>query len=380
VSVAKTGVNPPDTEPGRQGTGRGQRGRSGRTWLKRVILAVVVGLLAAAPLATGSPYWVTVGVEAVILAIIGMAANITLGKAGFLDLGPAIYFGIGGYTVAICWQNDIPLAAALVLAVLLCFFLGGLVGGLVLRASGVYLGIVLLAFAESMRAAADRNILGLTGGENGRLISGLPRWLNVNTSPETFYIAALVVLAMVLLGVRTLSDSMLGWTWDGIRNNPVRVASSGINVRRQGAVAFAIAGALAGLAGTLFALSLQIASPEMFSIAILVQVLLIVIIGGPGSLWGPVFGAVFVRVVPASLDVLERQGLADPLPDLLHRMVTSHLFALGVIYIVVVMYMPGGFASLRFETLRTLGRARRSADASPETTEPPETGVRKETQ
>lgn len=326
-----------------------------RKWYVRVILPLVVIILAAAPLLVGSPYWITLGIEAAILAILGSAANITIGKVGFLDLGFTIYFGIGGYMVATLWQAGIPLTLILVLTVALCFVLAGLVGGLVLRTSGIFLGIVLLAFAGSMKSGADRNIFGLTGGENGKLISGLPSWLNINLQPETFYIAVLVILTLVLLVVWVLSDSMLGWNWDGIRNNAVRVAASGISVRRQGAVAFAISGGIGGLAGMLYAMSLQIATPEMFGIAVLIQVLLIVIIGGPGSLWGPVFGAVFLRFVPAGLDLFERQGFAANLPDLLHRMVTSHLFALGVIYIVVVMYMPGGFTSLRFKSSKRPG-------------------------
>lgn len=343
-----TTQSPPEGAPP---PGKSARPRS--AYVKRG-MTIVGLLLVVAPWLLDSPFWTTVAVEVVIFAILGLAVNTTLGKAGFMDLGPAIYFGIGGYTIALMWQAEQSLVLGVIVAVVLCFVAAGIIGALALRATGVYLGIVLLAFAESMRAGADRNIFGLTGGENGKLITGLPTFLNVNIQPVTMYMTALAALAVVLVVIRVLDNSMLGWTWTGIRNNVVRVQSSGINYRRQGAMAFAISGAFGGLAGVLYAMSLQIASPEMFGIAILVQVLLIVIIGGPGSYWGPVFGAIFVRVLPALLETIERTGIADPLPDFLHRAVTSHLLILGIIYILVVMYMPGGFAQLRFQAIRNL--------------------------
>lgn len=316
-----------------------------------LLTATLVGL-AYSPFLTGSPYWITVAAEAAVLAILGIALNITLGRAGFMDLGPTINFGIGGYLFAILWQNGITWWIGIVISVLACFVVGSMLGGLVARATGIYMGIVLLAFAESLSAGADRNILGLTGGENGRLVTGLPRFLNVNVQADTFYLFALGMLVLAMIVVRILDNSMLGWTWAGIKNNRVRVASSGIDVRAQHSVAFAISGAFAGLAGALFVISIQLASPELFAVGFLIQALLIVIIGGPGSYWGVIFGAAFVRFSPAFIDSLERRGYWHALPDWIERLLTSPLLVLGVIYIIVVLYLPGGFASLRFESIR----------------------------
>lgn len=333
-------------------THRRQRGSflvsllSDLSWSKLALAGFVV-VVAAVPLVLASPFWITVGVEAATLAILGFGLNITLGRAGYLDLGPPIYYGIGGYALAIVYANGVPLLAGAVLILGIALVLGASVGFIVLRASGIYLGIVLLAFAESMRAAADRNILGLTGGENGRLITGLPRWLNVNVQPESFYLLALAVLALVFVASAVLYRSMLGWMWTGTKENPVRLASVGVDVRRHGSVAFGFSAGLAAIAGMLHAMSLQIATPEMFGIAVLVQVLLVVILGGPGVLIGPIIGALFVRVVPAFLDTLEHQGFFESLPPLAERAVTSHLFILGLIYVVVVLYVPGGLTSLR---------------------------------
>src|SRR5680860_900340 len=172
--------------------------------------------------------------------------------------------------------------------------------------------------------------------------------------PENLYYLAFALLVASVVVVWLIRRAMLGRVWEGIRENPIRAQALGVNIPAQRIVAFAVAGALAGVAGVLNAMALQYATPNELAIDITVQALLITIIGGPGTLLGPLLGAVFVRVSAPLIDQWGRSDFVMGLSEVPQRAVTSHPLLLGLVYIVLVMFLPGGLASLgqRFGPLR----------------------------
>nr|WP_277603948.1 branched-chain amino acid ABC transporter permease [Agrococcus sp. ARC_14] len=298
------------------------------------------------PLWLANEYWVLVAADICIFAIFGMSYNVLLGQMGLFSLGQALFFGFASYTVANLTKLGVDIVTAILLAIAMTAAVGFVLGLMTSHIRGIFFGIVTLAIAQAAFTAAGTDILGLTGGENGLRVTGLPDALNVNFGSTGFYMLT-AVLMLVVLGIMTvLKRAPIGSLWAGIRDNRVRAQSLGVNIAGQKLVALTVSGAIAGLAGALNAVLLQIASPEQLGLHIQVQVLLIVIIGGPGTLLGPILGAFLVRLSGPMLDQLDRQAWVHELPTYLERAVTSHDLVLGIVYILLVLFVPGGLISL----------------------------------
>ncbi len=324
----------------------------GKAGLAVIALAIAFYM----PYILSSSYWILVAASVCVFAIFGLSYNLLLGQLGLFSLGHAMFFGIGGYVIANLLQDGSNVWVGLGLALLITILLAFVVGAATLRVPGIYFAIVTVAIAQAIYTAATRNVFDLTGGENGIYLSDLPEWLNVNTKPDTVYWVTLVALLATIVVIGFLRRSPMGRNWEGIRENPVRAESLGLNVRVHQLIAFTIAGGIAGFAGVLNAVTQQVAAPDQLGLAIMIQVLLIVVIGGPGTFLGPVLGAIFVVTSGPLLDQLERVSWVEGLPEVLNRMITSQPMVLGVVYILLVLFLPGGLASLtkRFRWLENL--------------------------
>jgi branched-chain amino acid transport system permease protein len=320
---------------------------------------VVLGLL---PWYVTDSYWVTVAADVCIFAILGLSYNLLLGQIGLFSFGHALFFGASAYILGNLTTGGMGLLPGAILAVGGNIGLAIIIGLLTIRVSGIYFAIVTLAFAQAAYTAAERDVLGLTGGENGKPIDGLPRELNINVFPENLYWLAFAMLVLSVLVVWGIRRSMMGRVWDGIRESPLRAQSLGIAIPSQRIVAFAVAGGLAGVAGVLNAMSLQYATPNELALDITVQALLITIIGGPGTLLGPLLGAVFVRVSAPLIDQWGRTDFVQGLSEVPQRALTSHALMLGIVYIALVLFLPGGLASLGERFRRTRNTLRGDDD------------------
>lgn len=316
---------------------------------KRPLLAlalVVLVLLALLPWFITSSYWVLVAADVCVFAVFGLSYNLLLGQLGLFSLGHALFFGVAGYGVANLFMHGSGLLVGALVAIVGTAVLAFLIGSVTLRVPGIYFAIVTLAIAQAVFTAAGRNVFGLTGGEDGIYLSGLPTWLNVNTSPDNIYWMAFVVLVAVTAVVGVVRASPMGKNWEAIRENPVRAEALGLNVSAHRLAGFVLAGTLAGVAGVLNAIALQVAAPNQMSLNIMVQALLIVIIGGPGTFLGPILGAALVRTTGPLLDQLDRASWVESLPAAIHRAITSHALVLGIVYVLLVLFLPGGLSSL----------------------------------
>lgn len=313
--------------------------------------ALVAAALVLAPLAM-KPYGIYVMTMWAVMAIAAVGLNLTLGYAGQISLAQAAFVGVGTYAVAILTTHGGSFWIGLVLAILLCFVLGWLLGYPALRVQHHYLAFVTLGFS-TLAWLVFRNEEWLTGGVAG--ISGIPRpsFLGLATAkPYAFYLLCLGALAVVTLAMAWLVRSPWGRAFTALRENPVRALSLGIDTRRYTLMAFAIGSALGGVAGAFYAPMVQFVEPTMFILNLSLGLLLMVIVGGAGSFFGPYVGALVAVLLPEWLRFSE--GL--------------YLMIYAALVMVLLVFCPTGLLGL-FERGRNVVAKRthqlQLADAEP---------------
>jgi branched-chain amino acid transport system permease protein len=274
-----------------------------------------------------------------IWALFALSLGLMWGYAGILSFGHAAYFGLGAYTYAIAATNVGESTGPLLLAVLVPAAVAAVVGAMMFygRISDVYLGVItlvvtLILFKFMSATAGDAYRIGAArlGGFNG--IPAFPI-LNVPGDPGTqifgtpFYYIVTVVLLLCYLLARWILGSFFGLVLVGIRENEARVELLGYSVPLYKTAIFSIAAAMAGLAGSLFACWAEIVTPGVFSLGQSAEVLIWTIVGGLGTLIGPMIGA----AVLGSLKLL-----------LGHQTVIDNSLVLGAILVLVVLLLPRG--------------------------------------
>ena len=287
-----------------------------------VVLAVVAPLLSAYPL--------TLLTQALIVGILAMSLDVLLGYTGLSSLGHAAYFGVGAYAVAIMTtEKQAGLLACLTVGVLLAAATAAVFGLLAIRATGTYFLMITLALGMVVWGLAFRWV-SLTKGDNG--ISGVPRpdwplpW-NLN-APLPFFYFTLAVSAVVWLLLGTLVRSPFGMTLKGIRESESRMRSLGYNVWLHKYLSFVLSGAFAGIAGIVWAYYNGFVSPIDVQLITSVEALLMVALGGPGTLAGPAAGAAVIVFLKNFVSVYTKRWL----------------LILGAVYIGVILWAPRGLA------------------------------------
>jgi len=267
-----------------------------RYW--RIVLGIVViAALFVAPMYLNR-YGLFILSQWAVMTIAAMGLNLTLGYAGQVSLAQGAFVGIGAYAAAIMTSNGMPLIAALVVAIILCFAIGWILGYPALRVQHHYLAFVTLAFS-TLAFLVFRNESWLTNGIYG--ISNIPRPVIFGyptNRPLPFYYVCLGSLGLVSLTTWWLIRSPWGRAFVALRENPVRALSLGIDTRRYTLMAFAIGSALGGVAGTLYAPLTQYIDPVPFNLSLSLDLLMMVIVGGSGFFFGPFLGAMIAVLLP----------------------------------------------------------------------------------
>ena len=310
-----------------------------QTWSRpvktRIVLVAVLALLAFFPFA-GATFYTELVTKVMILAIFALSLDLLVGYTGLVSFGHAAYYGIGAYVLGLLTPKYeaanlwLTLPAAIALAGLAAFA----VGIFVVRVKGIYFIMVTLAFAQMFYFLFHDTKLGR--GSDGismnfkpvATIGGVTPFDLGNATHVYFFVFALLVL--VFLFLRTLLRSPFGRALQGIRSNEHRMRSLGFPVYRYKLASFTIAGALAGLAGYLSALQFGFVNPELLSWHQSGNVLLMLILGGQGSLYGAAVGA-FAFVA---------------LEEIYSSMTTHWQLLLGATIIALVIFLPGGLASV----------------------------------
>ncbi len=341
------------------------------TWRGR-IAALVLVLLGLLPLyapwldAAGvisQKFALTLMTRVLILAIAAISLNLILGYGGIVSFGHAVYIGLGGYAVGILAHHGVTngfLQFPVAIGLSALFALA--IGALSLRTRGVYFIMITLAFAQLVYYVG----VGLEpyGGDDGLTINRRSDFAGLlpTRGPDkttAFYVVSFVVLLLVLGLVHRLVNSRFGMALRGAKSNEQRMQALGIPTFRYRLTAFVIAGAICGLAGALLANHTEFISPAMMHWTRSGDLIVMVVLGGMGSLLGPVYGAVAFLLLEEFLPGLLRVVLTwlhDGLAAVLGpgagaleswlRLAEYWQIALGAILILVVLYARGGIDSL----------------------------------
>lgn len=259
------------------------------------ITGIVIGLLG---LALPKLVYPIVAMDVLCFALFALALDLLFGFAGLLSFGQAMFWGGGAYTVAILVQRyHLDAAAALGAGVIFATLLAGIVGAIVIRRSGIYFAMITLAIAQIEYFVAV-NWSDFTGGENGLSMDSRGTFLGVHVTNDIAYyfiIFAIVAICYYLLG--RIVNSPFGTVLHAIRQNEQRATALGYHVHQYKFAVFVIAGALSGLAGGLYALANRLAGLEMLDWHTSGAVVMMAILGGSGTLIGPVIGAAVYEII-----------------------------------------------------------------------------------
>ncbi len=320
----------------------------------QAILLLTLGItLIALPFvvqALGQPSLVPLATRVLIYAIAAASLNLALGFGGMVSFGHAAFFGVGGYVVGILYRHYVDstlflglvpgtsqLLVTLFAALLVCGLIAFMIGALCLRTSGVQFIMITLAFAQMLFFLFVS--LKAYGGDDGMTIRRRNELFGLNTRDDvTFYFICLSIAALIFLALWRIVGSRFGMVIGGIRQNERRMAAIGIACARYKLAAFVISGMGTGLSGALMANYLRFVSPDMLHWTKSGELMIMVILGGVGTLLGPLFGA-------AALVILE---------TVLTSWTEHWQLALGPILLFVVLYSRGGLNGL----VRQLARGR----------------------
>lgn len=308
--------------------------------------AVLVGALVMLPQAI-PVYYTHLVMLAMIYGIVAMSLDLLLGYTGLVSFGQATYFGVAAYAVGVLTLRfHVPALGAMAGGIAIALALALVYGLLAIRATGVYFLIITLALGMGTWGLAYRWV-SLTGGDNGlpgipALSLGLPWSMR---DPVNLYYFILPVFLLVVAGLHRLVVSPFGLTLRGIRESESRMRMLGYNVWLHKYVAFVISGAVSGLAGTLYAFYNGFVAPTDLHLTGSAEAVLMVILGGAGTLFGPLVGAAMVVF----------------LRNLVSAYTHRWLLILGVVFILSVMYAPRGIlggVQAAWERVRTRSRPR----------------------
>lgn len=233
-----------------------------------------------------------------VMSIGAIGLNLTLGYAGQVSLAQGAFVGIGAYAGAILTTHGWPFPVAVVLAIVICFVIGWLLGYPALRVQHHYLAFITLAFS-TLVFLVFRNEEWLTKGIYGIDSVPRPHIFGLPTDgPLAFYYLCLGSLVLVALATFWLIRSPWGRAFVALRENPVRALSLGVDTRRYTLMAFAIGSALGGVSGVLYAPLVQFVDPTPFTLALSLNLLMMVIVGGAGFFFGPLLGALVTVLLP----------------------------------------------------------------------------------
>jgi branched-chain amino acid transport system permease protein len=304
-----------------------------------VSLAILAAILVALPFILGN-YALSVATLILYFAYTGQAWNVMMGFAGQLSLGHALYVGVGAYAAgAVFYHYGVGPWAGLWLAIVLCVLLGLLIGFLAFRfaISGVYFALLTIAFAEFTRIGFDH--LNWTGGPGGMFLRVAQRdtWdlLNFRGPPVMYYYAILVLTALAFIGCFLLLRSKAGYYWQAIRENEEAAQALGIDSFRWKMLAVAISSAMTAVSGVFFAFYYNNLFPEqIFHISRSIEIILGPVIGGVGTLFGPVLGAAVLTLLS--------DGITEALAALGWEIPGIKQVFYGLVLLAVVMFLPNG--------------------------------------
>lgn len=306
---------------------------------KSALIAVLVfGLVALAPLApfAGESYWLRLGTTMLMYGVLAMSWNFIGGMAGYPSFASAAFFGLGAYAGAVAQKFGVPMALAWALAALAALVFAALLGMALLRLRGHYFAIASLVVAEVLRELVN-STTDLTGGGMG-LNLPVPAMASVNAQALYFFYAMLGLAVLNFAAMLVATHSKLGFGLRCIQQNESAADMLGVDTTLYKVAAFALSAVFVGAAGAVYASWVHyIEPPDVFDVLYSVKAIVMVLLGGAGSVFGPLLGA----------------ALFISLEELVWRnYLQVHTGVLGLLIVLLVMFLPKGLFSLRLPWMR----------------------------
>ena len=293
-----------------------------------------------------SEYWLAQITFVLIYSVVGLGLMLLSGFTGQFSLGHAAFLGVGAYTQAALTAAGVPAPIALLAAGLLAAAVGMVVGLPALRVKGIYLAIATLAFGfivEEVFARWER----VTGGNAGIHLTAPDVFGFKLDTDVSFYFACLVVTVIATLAILNLLRSSTGRAFVAIRDSEVSAQSMGIHLARYKTLSFALSAALAGVGGALYAHKLKFISPDQFTVLQSIDLVLMIVIGGVGSVHGAFLGAIFLITMPQVIALGK-----DYLPAVVGQAPGLQGLVYGLVLVAFVLFEPHGLYG-RWLKLRT---------------------------
>ncbi|HLV57846.1 MAG TPA: branched-chain amino acid ABC transporter permease [Natronosporangium sp.] len=332
--------------------------RAGRRVLRWWVAAALVGLAAALPYLpvripvvfdgpVNSPGPMHLLSLMCVMAAVAMTYDLLFGYTGLLSFGHGLYVAAGMYTTTVLLaETDLGLAATLAVVVGLGLVAPLVLGAVCLRVSGIAFAMVTLAFAQAGAIFVVRDPLDVTGGELGRAMAyeKLPtKLVGVFHAPYRYWVA-LGLLVFVVLVVRWALASRPGRVWQAIRDNEQRVAVLGLRPYSFKLLAFTLASFLATLAGAVYALVVGGAHAEVVKPTFTLGLLVMAVLGGSGRPYGALIGGMVYTYLVHRLGALSSS--VQELPAVIRAPLMEPLLLLGTLFVLLVLFLPGGLASI----------------------------------
>ncbi len=315
-------------------------------WLALAFLAAALGFAAVA-WATGNGFYLRLATEALIFAGLAMSVDLLLGYTGLLSLGQALYFGLGAYVSALVLRDVAPSFWLAMGAALLSGVLAGLIGGVIAnRVKGVYFALITFGLAQvAAKTVYNTRALGASDGLIGipQIQVGFGPFSLDTADPLSFFLLVLALTAAAYAGLAYLMDAPFGRTLAAIRANEKRVPFLGFNAWRYKLAVYVLAACVAALAGALYPMLRGFVSPELMFFETSGNAVITVIVGGVGTLVGPVVGSL----------------LLTALRSVVGSWTEHHLIVVGVIFMLSVIFLRKGLVGALLARLnRRKGRGR----------------------
>src|SRR4051812_24334788 len=314
--------------------------------------------LATLPLWLTNPYYVNIASQILFWAVFALGLNVLVGYGGLTSLGHAGLFGVSGYAAGLLLASGQGDFVAILAAIVATVLMSALFAVLALRATGIGFLMITLALGQILWGLAYR-WASLTNGDNGVNVSGRPAPFGISLAdPASFYLATFVIFLVCLATMLAFVRSPFGASVRGTRDQPRRMSALGFNVWLIRFLAFVFSGFWTAIAGLLFVYYNQFISPQVMALQTSAEVLLMVISGGTATLAGPVVGAAIVVIMKNVVSAyVERWNMV-----------------LGIIFVLIISFMPEGLVPGCVRLARTGFRAARARRAAPALTASGESG------
>jgi branched-chain amino acid transport system permease protein len=271
-----------------------------------------------------------------IYGVVGLGLMLLAGFTGLFSIGHAAFFGVGAYAQAVLTNMGWPFPLALLAGAGLSAATGIIVGLPALRVKGIYLGIATLSFGFIVEEVFAR-WESVTGGNAGKTVGAVKMFGWTADSGSSFYFVCLFIAVLATLACLNLLRSPTGRAFVAIRDSEISAQSMGIHLARYKTLSFAISAALAGIGGALYAHQIRFLSPDQFNIIQSIDLLLMVVIGGLGSIHGAFLGAIFLIGLPQAIGAMK-----DWLPESIGQAPGLKAVVYGGVLIAFVLFEPLG--------------------------------------